>query len=93
MRIGSGAAGHPVVVGTAEQVADVMQEWFIKDGCDGFNLEAPYVMAGLDSITDQLIPVLQERGLFRTEEPHFGITSGSTAPVNRPPRPNKHRSN
>jgi hypothetical protein len=27
----------------------------------------PYMMGGLDAVTEQLVPVLKERGLFRKE--------------------------
>jgi alkanesulfonate monooxygenase SsuD/methylene tetrahydromethanopterin reductase-like flavin-dependent oxidoreductase (luciferase family) len=66
-------------VGTAEQVADVMESYFTEGGCDGFMLTSPYMMGGLDAITDQLVPVLKERGLFRgdyegtTLRDHLGL--------------------
>jgi alkanesulfonate monooxygenase len=72
------------VVGTAEQVADTMQNWFLAGACDGFNIQAPYVMGGLSAITDQLISVLQDRGLFRRE--YQGATLRDTLGLERPPR-------
>jgi hypothetical protein len=60
-------------------VADTMQNWFLAGACDGFSIQAPYVMAGLEAVTGQLIPVLQDRGLFRREyegttlRDHFGL--------------------
>jgi len=59
--------GHVVFKGNAVQVADQMEEWFTKGACDGFNLAAPVMPFGLESIVDHLIPELQRRGLFRTE--------------------------
>jgi N-acetyl-S-(2-succino)cysteine monooxygenase len=67
IKVLSASGGHLQVVGTAEQVADTMQNWFLAGACDGFNVQPPYVMGGLSAITDQLIPVLRDRGLFRRE--------------------------
>jgi FMN-dependent oxidoreductase (nitrilotriacetate monooxygenase family) len=84
IKVVSSSGGHLNVVGTAEQVADTMQNWFLAGACDGFNIQAPYVMGGLEAVTGQLIPVLQDRGLFRREyegttlRDHFGLA--------RPPR-------
>jgi FMN-dependent oxidoreductase (nitrilotriacetate monooxygenase family) len=61
------ARGHLLAVGSAEQVADTMEEWFTQGGCDGFQLQPPYVMDGLDRVTNELIPILQERDLFQTD--------------------------
>jgi len=53
-------------VGTGVQVADAIQRWFLNDAADGFILfEAlPYQ---LDAFIAHVVPVLQERGLFRRE--------------------------
>ena len=55
------------VIGTADEIADVMQAWFEQGACDGFNITPPYLPGGCDDFVDMVIPVLQERGLFRTE--------------------------
>jgi len=62
----AGGRGHLSVIGTGEQVADVIQEWFEAGACDGFNLMAPLLPGGLDDFARQVVPVLQQRGLFRT---------------------------
>jgi len=79
--------GHNTVVGTPEQVADVMQEWWEGHAADGFNLMPAVMPSGLKDFVDQVVPVLQQRGLFRTEysgrtlRDHYGV-----------PRPgNQHR--
>jgi N-acetyl-S-(2-succino)cysteine monooxygenase len=54
------------VIGTAEEIATVMQAWFEQGVCDGFNITPPYLPGGCDDFVDLVIPVLQERGLFRT---------------------------
>jgi len=53
-------------IGTAEQVADRIQEWFEAGAADGFMLGAA-VPNALEDFVDQVVPILQERGLFRTE--------------------------
>lgn len=62
----AGGRGHFTVVGTAEVVADQMQEWFEQGGADGFNFMSPALPDGLDDFLTLVIPELQRRGLFRT---------------------------
>jgi FMN-dependent oxidoreductase (nitrilotriacetate monooxygenase family) len=59
--------GHRSIVGTPEQVADSIEEWFVGRAADGFNLNVDFFPGGLENIVDQLVPELQKRGLFRTE--------------------------
>jgi alkanesulfonate monooxygenase len=54
------------VISTAEEIANVTQAWFEQGACDGFNITPPYLPGGCDDFVDLVIPVLQERGLFRT---------------------------
>jgi alkanesulfonate monooxygenase SsuD/methylene tetrahydromethanopterin reductase-like flavin-dependent oxidoreductase (luciferase family) len=56
-----------VVCGTAEQVADDFTRWFESRACDGFNLMPAYLPEGLEDFVGQVVPILQERGLFRRE--------------------------
>jgi N-acetyl-S-(2-succino)cysteine monooxygenase len=63
----AGARGKFVVKGTPGHVADVMEDWFSKHACDGFNIMPPYLPGSLDDFVDLVIPELQKRGLFRTE--------------------------
>mgnify|MGYP001167341428 FL=1 len=63
----AGAPGHREIVGTPEQIADQLQEWFEQGAADGFNVMAPTFPDGLNDIVDLVIPELQRRGLFRTE--------------------------
>ncbi|CAM5338623.1 hypothetical protein SALBM135S_00789 [Streptomyces alboniger] len=58
---------HPVVAGTAEDVADHMQRWFEAGACDGFSLAVDGYHDGVDSFVDQVVPLLQERGLFHLD--------------------------
>ncbi|MBU5348082.1 LLM class flavin-dependent oxidoreductase [Paenibacillus lautus] len=53
-------------IGTPEQVADKIQAWFEASAADGFMITAA-VPNGLEDFVDQVVPILQERGLYRTE--------------------------
>jgi FMN-dependent oxidoreductase (nitrilotriacetate monooxygenase family) len=57
----------PRFVGTAEQVADQMQEWFIGGACDGFVLAATHLPGAFEEFVRMVVPVLRARGLFRSE--------------------------
>ncbi|GGG65339.1 LLM class flavin-dependent oxidoreductase [Paenibacillus radicis (ex Gao et al. 2016)] len=76
-----GARGHKTFVGTAVQLADLMEEWFRQGACDGFNLMPPLLPSGLDEFVDEVVPELQKRGLFRTQysgttlRDHLGLSS------------------
>ncbi|MFW5434969.1 hypothetical protein [Paenibacillus apiarius] len=48
------------------QIADRMEEWVKREAADGFLLFET-VPNGLADFVEQVIPILQERGLFRTE--------------------------
>jgi alkanesulfonate monooxygenase len=66
-QIVAGARGKFVVQGTPEHIADVMEDWFYNEACDGFNIMPPYLPGALDDFVTLVIPELQRRGLFRTE--------------------------
>jgi hypothetical protein len=44
-----------------------MQEWLEAEGADGFNVMFPWLPGGLDAFTEQVVPELQRRGIFRRE--------------------------
>ncbi len=54
-------------IGSAKDIADLMEDWFAKNLCDGFNLTVPSLPGGAEDVADLLVPELQRRGLFRTE--------------------------
>jgi alkanesulfonate monooxygenase len=62
-----GARGQLTVVGTAAQIADLMEEWFVSFGVDGFLVQPAYSPGGFRDFVDQVVPELQRRGLFRRE--------------------------
>lgn len=76
------ARGHGLIVGTAEDVADHMQHWFESNVCDGFVIQPASVPVGIDRFFDEVVPILQERGLFRTE--YEGDTLRENLGLDRP---------
>ncbi|MBA4856040.1 LLM class flavin-dependent oxidoreductase [Nocardia farcinica] len=86
----AGARGHRVFAGTPEQVADTIEEWFRHGAADGFNVMPPYYPGGLEVFTDTVVPILRERGLFRTEysgttlRDHFGLPRPESRFARRP---------
>jgi len=53
-------------VGTPAQVADEIDLHVQSDACDGFILVPHLTPRGLDEFVDRVVPLLQERGAFRT---------------------------
>ncbi|OCS49688.1 LLM class flavin-dependent oxidoreductase [Ralstonia pickettii] len=63
----AGARGHWQVIGTAEQIADALEERFVAYGADGYNVMAPILPGGLTDFIELVLPELRRRGLFRSE--------------------------
>jgi len=62
--LGHGVLDHvPSLVGTPEQVADLMQEWVQAGAADGFTLNVDALHDGVDDVADKLVPELRRRGL------------------------------
>ncbi|MEU7583139.1 LLM class flavin-dependent oxidoreductase [Streptomyces sp. NPDC041068] len=59
--------GHRFLLGTPESIADELEDWFVNEAADGFNIMPDCLPSGLDAIVDLLVPELQRRGLMRTE--------------------------
>lgn len=74
--------GHLTVIGTPAKVADTMEQWFRAGGADGFNLMPPFFPGQFDAFVDHVVPILQERGLFRRE--YEGRTLGENLGLTRP---------
>jgi N-acetyl-S-(2-succino)cysteine monooxygenase len=79
------AMGHRLLVGTPEQVADGLEEWFVAGAADGFNIMPPSFPGAFDDFVEQVVPILQKRGLFRTE--YSGRTLRDHLGLPRPPHP------
>ncbi|AVQ33404.1 LLM class flavin-dependent oxidoreductase [Staphylococcus muscae] len=70
---------HPAAVGTAEDIADYLTEWFEQGGADGFWVMPNVYEVDLPRFVDEVVPILQERGIFHedyegdTLRENFGI--------------------
>ncbi len=53
-------------VGTAAHIATEIDQYVQADACDGFILVPHLTPHGLDEFVDRVVPLLQERGAFRT---------------------------
>ena len=54
-------------IGTPTQVANSMQRWFENGAADGFMLVPSVLPQGFNDFVEHVLPILKERGLFRTE--------------------------
>lgn len=60
------ATPRTAFIGTPERIADLVQEWFEEEAADGFIIGSG-LPGSLDDFVDLVVPILQERGVFRTE--------------------------
>ena len=81
LRVAAGR-GHHIVLGTPVEIADRMQQWFDGRAADGFNVMPAFFPEGLEDFTQLVVPILQERGLFRTD--YSGSTLRDHLGLNRP---------
>lgn len=61
-----GGAG-PVLVGTAEDIANVLETWVDEEAADGFNLTPTHLPHGIVDFVELVLPELRRRGRFRSE--------------------------
>ena len=66
MALRSTTPKHPFI-GTPDQIAGAMQAWFEAGAADGFMMNAAVLPDGFNDFIDQVLPILKDRGLFRTE--------------------------
>jgi FMN-dependent oxidoreductase (nitrilotriacetate monooxygenase family) len=77
-------------VGTPDQVANAIQNWFEDGAADGFIINS-LLPDGLEYFTELVVPLLQQRGLFRNDysgstlREHFALE----VPTNRNAQPAK----
>ena len=75
-----GGRGHRTFTGTPVQVADTIQHYFENGAADGFNIMPAVLPSGIEVFADKVVPILRERGLFRTEyqgttlREHYGLS-------------------
>jgi FMN-dependent oxidoreductase (nitrilotriacetate monooxygenase family) len=78
------ARGHLLLVSTAIEIADVLERWFRADAADGFNVMPPFFPGQFDAFVAEVVPRLQERGLFRAD--YTGTTLRDHLGLRRPAR-------
>ncbi|MFE9741611.1 NtaA/DmoA family FMN-dependent monooxygenase [Streptomyces sp. NPDC006477] len=61
------SSGRQSFVGSPATVASALEEFVAEDAADGFILVPHLTPGGLDDFVDRVVPLLQERGVFRTE--------------------------
>ncbi|MEC0226104.1 LLM class flavin-dependent oxidoreductase [Paenibacillus alba] len=71
-------------VGTPEKIADTIQRWIEEEASDGFIIGVG-IPGALQDFVELVVPILQERGLYRTEYEHETLRGhlGLEVPVNR----------
>jgi N-acetyl-S-(2-succino)cysteine monooxygenase len=63
----TGLPGGLEFTGTPEQLADTVEDWVTRGGSDGFTLQPTTLPDSLELFVDHVVPILQRRGLHRTE--------------------------
>jgi FMN-dependent oxidoreductase (nitrilotriacetate monooxygenase family) len=72
--------GRQSFIGSPDTVARTINEFVQNDASDGFILAPHITPGGLDEFADKVVPLLQERGVYRTEyegstlREHLGLT-------------------
>ncbi len=61
------ARGHLLLVDTPLRIADTLERWFRAGAADGFNVMPPFFPGQFDDFVELVVPLLQERGLFRAD--------------------------
>jgi FMN-dependent oxidoreductase (nitrilotriacetate monooxygenase family) len=74
-------AARQTFVGSAQTITEQLHRHVQERACDGFILVPHITPGGLDAFADRVVPLLQERGSFRTEyegttlREHLGLAS------------------
>ena len=61
------SSGHRVLLGTPEMIADDLEAWFRRGAAHGFVVKMTHYPGPLREFTEQVVPILVRRGLFRAE--------------------------
>jgi FMN-dependent oxidoreductase (nitrilotriacetate monooxygenase family) len=83
------ARGHLLAIGTPVQIADTLERWFRSGAADGFNVMPPYFPGQFDDFAKRVVPILQERALFRADyagatlREHLGLARPTLGAIRR----------
>ena len=58
---------NPPIIGSASEVADELIAWVQETDIDGFNLSRIVTPESLEDFIDLVVPILQERGVYKLE--------------------------
>lgn len=78
--------GHRIMIGTPTDIADQIEEWFLAEAADGFNMKPATVPDSLADFIDLVVPELQRRGIFRSEYEYATLREN----LQLAPKPNRH---
>lgn len=81
----TGLPGGLEFTGTAEQMAELIEDWVTRGGSDGFTLQPTTSPLSLELFVDHVVPILQRRGLHRRE--YAGTTLRDHLGLARPAAP------
>jgi FMN-dependent oxidoreductase (nitrilotriacetate monooxygenase family) len=65
--------GQAIFVGTGYQVADQMEEWFERNACDGFAINASHFPGTFEDFIRMVVPELRRRNLIHRERPRGSL--------------------
>ncbi|MEI9850916.1 MAG: LLM class flavin-dependent oxidoreductase [Sphingomonas sp.] len=88
----AGGRGHFTVVGSDEQVAERLVEWFVGEGADGFNVMPAVAPGSFGEFNAHVLPILRERGFARdryegrTLREHLGLERPANVHLAEPVR-------
>lgn len=74
------ATPRSAFIGTPDHIADLIQQWYEAGGADGFIIHAS-TPTGLDEFVDLVVPILQDRGIYRKEYEHDTLRGHLELPV------------
>ena len=69
----------------------MLESWFRSGAADGFNVMPPFFPGQFDDFVERVVPILQERGLFRTDyagttlREHLGLERPAGRPATSSP--------
>ncbi len=89
----AGGAGHRLLVGTPESVANDLETWWRAGAADGFTIMPADTAVDFENVAREVVPVLQRRGLFHQDYPEgtlrdrlgLGYHPGSGGPAAQRP--------
>ena len=76
--------GRPgeAIVGSAKDIADYLEQWFVERACDGFVIAGTHMPGTFEDFVKFVVPELQKRGLYHTD--YAGATLRENLGLERP---------